>query len=256
MLSVLATPTERRCKATTKRGERCAGRIVNADGLCTMHAGTTDPRELGRKSGQSRRGGPKSQRVVHEGLREALRAGLDHEDVVAAVRQSLSGGNESARVAAVKFLADLELYRKDGDDCPRCAQVKAEAPAVREKLNRELEAYLMRAVRDHDAGKVSDEQDSQVMTLVRRAVARAREGHEEELQAVVEQALLKTVERLKHNIVVEQDTSPEEAKAVLQSLAEGGVFDHLIEGRMKQEREALDREREELAAQRAEFAGA
>lgn len=253
MLSVLATPTERRCKATTKRGERCAGRIVNADGLCTMHAGTTDPRELGRKSGESRRRGPKQPERVHEGLREALRAGLDNEDVVAAVRQSLSGGNESARVAAVKFLADLELYRKDGDDCPRCAAWKAEAPAARDKLNRELEAYFVRAVRDHDAGKVGDEHDSQAMKLVRRAVARAREGHEEELQAVVEQALLKTVERLKHNIVVEQDISPEEAKAVLRTLAEMGVFDHLIEGRMKKEREDLAREREELKAQRQEL---
>ena len=50
--------------------------------------------------------------------------------------------------------------------------------------------------------------------------------------------------------------SPEEAKAVLQNLAETGVFDDLIEGRMTQEREVLDREREELKAQRQELSAA
>lgn len=193
---------------------------------------------LGRKGGKGRRRGVAEQlpTAERESLREALRAGLEHKDVVDAVRQSLNGGNESARVAAVKFLADLELYRKDGDDCPRCAQVKAEAPAVRDKLDRLLEAHFVRAVQDHDAGKVRGEHDPPVMTLIRRAVARAREGHEDELQAVIEQALLKTVERLKHNIVIENDVSPEEAQAVLEHLAEVGVLvpRHKVEERAEQ----------------------
>jgi hypothetical protein len=35
-----------------------------------------------------------------------------------AVQRSLAGGNESARVAAVKFLADLELYRRTATNAP------------------------------------------------------------------------------------------------------------------------------------------
>jgi hypothetical protein len=233
-----------RCKAVTKAGKPCQA-LAGAEGLCTAHAGKTDMRELGRRGGKARRGGLAKQlpATERESLREALRAGLDHEVVVGAVRQSLNGGNESARVAAVKFLADLELYRKEGDDCPRCAQVKAEAPTVREKLTRDLERYLVQAVLDHDAGKLSGEHDAPVVLMVRRAVARAREGQEDELQAVVERALMKTVERLKYaDMVVEKDVSFEEAQAVLQGLAETGVFDHLIEPRvaeLQQEHEVL-----------------
>ena len=94
-----------------------------------MHSGRTDPRELGRKGGRGRRGParqlPEGERLS---LRQALRDGLDHEDIVAAVKQSLAGGSEPARVAAVRFLSDLELYRKDGDECPRCAARSKAAP--------------------------------------------------------------------------------------------------------------------------------
>jgi len=74
-------------------------------------------RELGRVGGKARRRGlgerpPESERVS---LVEALRNRLDVELVVGAVEQSLKGGNESARVAAVKFLADLEIYRREDE---------------------------------------------------------------------------------------------------------------------------------------------
>jgi hypothetical protein len=72
-------------------------------------------------------------------LRDALRRGLEHEVVVAAVRQSLAGGNEGARVSAVRLLADLETWKAAGEDCPRCAQMKAEAPKAREELGRLIE---------------------------------------------------------------------------------------------------------------------
>jgi hypothetical protein len=116
----MASATERRCKAQDRRGEPCAAKVVNADGLCAMHAGTTDPRELGRKGGKARRGGLVAQLpdIERESLRDRLRTRLDPEKVQAAIEQSLGGGNESARVAAVRFLADLadlEIYRKDGE---------------------------------------------------------------------------------------------------------------------------------------------
>jgi hypothetical protein len=39
----------------------------------------------------------------------------------------------------ITFLTDLELYRKESDDCPRCAQAKAEMSHVRERLDRLIE---------------------------------------------------------------------------------------------------------------------
>jgi hypothetical protein len=109
----------RRCSAMNRRGERCAATVVNAAGYCVAHdpERPADMRELGRASARARarrsspaRRLPKGQR---RSLRDLLRTGLDPEKVVAAVEQSLGGTNESARVAAVKFLADLELWRPD-----------------------------------------------------------------------------------------------------------------------------------------------
>jgi hypothetical protein len=89
-------------------------------------------RELGRRGGKASRGstGKIDQAAVPLSLRERLRTGLDPATVLAAIQRSLAGGNESARVAAVKLLADLELYRQDGE-CPRCAQIKAGLPDAR-----------------------------------------------------------------------------------------------------------------------------
>ena len=60
---------ERRCNVETKRGRVTRG--LNAEGLCPMHAGTTDPRDLGRKSSEARRR-PNPDRV-HESLRVYLK---------------------------------------------------------------------------------------------------------------------------------------------------------------------------------------
>jgi hypothetical protein len=67
---------------------------------------------------------------VPESLRDELR-NLDPKVVRAAIEQTLAGGNESASVSAVKLLADVDAFRKDGDECPRCAAVKADGPAAR-----------------------------------------------------------------------------------------------------------------------------
>jgi hypothetical protein len=105
-----------RCSATTKAGKPCRA-LAGADGLCTAHSGKVDMRELGHRGGRSRRKGVAEELPERErrSLREFLRDGLDHETIKAAIERSLAGGNESARVACIKFLSDLELYRKDGD---------------------------------------------------------------------------------------------------------------------------------------------
>src|SRR5262245_51896143 len=109
-----------RCKAQNKRGEPCSATIVGPGGYCTAHdpERKVDMRELGRAAGRARRRGiserlPDSERVS---LVEAIRDGLDHDLVLAALRQALAGGNESARVAAVRLLADLSPYRKNDDE--------------------------------------------------------------------------------------------------------------------------------------------
>jgi hypothetical protein len=64
-----------------------------------------------------------------------------------AIERSLAGGNESARVACVKFLSDLELYRKEGDECPRCAAWKAESKDSQDKVWEMISRYVEHSVR-------------------------------------------------------------------------------------------------------------
>ena len=72
---------------------------------------------IGAKGGRARHAGVAEQLPEREraSLRERLRDKLDHETVIAAIERALAGGNESARVAAVKFLADLELYKREDE---------------------------------------------------------------------------------------------------------------------------------------------
>lgn len=95
-----------------------------------MHSGATDPRELGRKSGEARRR-PNPDRVPAS-LRQELQT-LDPAVVKGAIEKALAGSNESARVAAVRLLADVDAFSRDGQ-CPRCVERDAEAAGAREKL--------------------------------------------------------------------------------------------------------------------------
>jgi hypothetical protein len=73
-------------------------------------------RALGAKGGSARHGvKPKN---VPSSLRDELRK-LDPAIVRTAIEQALLGGNESARVSAVKLLADIELYREDDNKVDR-----------------------------------------------------------------------------------------------------------------------------------------
>jgi hypothetical protein len=90
--------------------------------------------ELGRKGGKGRRRGigerlPESDR---EGLVEALR-GLDPEKVKATAEELLAGANQTATVAIIRLLADLQPFSREGG-CPVCAERETAAPDVEAKL--------------------------------------------------------------------------------------------------------------------------
>lgn len=136
-----------RCSATTKAGEPCRA-LAGADGLCTAHSGKLDMRELGHRGGKARRKGAGEElpAAARLSLRETLRDQLDHETIKAAIERALAGGNESARVAAVKFLADLELYRGDDHEAEQTREKLAEqARGELEKLIPRVEVRLSKA---------------------------------------------------------------------------------------------------------------
>jgi hypothetical protein len=188
-------------------------------------------RALGRKGGKGRRQGVAEQlpETERQSLREFLRDGLDRETIKAAIERSLAGGNESARVACVKFLSDLELYREDGEECPRCAAVKAEGPAAREKVNDMIARLVEHAVRAEVVGETENEQNSsQATRLVRAAVRKGLVGHEEGLEAAVEAAFGRIIDSLAGGFTP-GDVSAEQAARTLKDLAEMGMFDERVE---------------------------
>lgn len=87
---------------------------MNADGLCPMHAGTTDPRELGRRSARARRQ-PNAKRVP-QSLREYLRAEVPPREVWAALKAALEGSSEAARVSAARVLLDALHEQQNEQD--------------------------------------------------------------------------------------------------------------------------------------------
>jgi hypothetical protein len=240
-------PPDRRCKATTKRGTPCAATVVGPDGLCSAHSGRQDMRALGHRGGKARRKGVAEQLPDAEraSLREQLRRGLDPELVVRTANEILAGENQTARGNMIRFLADLELYRKDGDECPRCAAMRANGPANRAKVDEMIARYVEFAVRAEMAGaEEKPETSSQATRLVRAAVRKGLEGHEAALEAAVETLLRKIVDRIASGVVVDNDVDAERAAAIFEVLEERG----LIVGRGKVEEMAEARAMELLAA--------
>jgi hypothetical protein len=185
-------------------------------------------RELGHRGGRSRRKGVAEQlpEAKRQSLRQHLRETLDHETIKAAIERALAGGNESARVAAVKFLADLELYRKDDSDgCPRCAKLTAAASAEsRERINEWIARLVEHAVRAEVVGEMENEQNSsQATRLVRAAVRKGLFGHEEELEAAVEAAFGRVIDSLSGGFVP-GDVSAADAERTLRALEERGLL--------------------------------
>jgi len=134
---------ERRCKATNRRGERCAARVVNAAGYCVAHdpEKPADMRALGKRSAEARRR-PNPARV-HPGLRDYLRENVSPAEVWQALKLALEGANESARVSASRVLMDALAEGGVDGRCPHCAMTeedrRSEAVAVRAKLDRLIE---------------------------------------------------------------------------------------------------------------------
>jgi hypothetical protein len=118
-------------------------RGLNAEGLCSMHSGTTDLRELGKRSGEARRK-PNPDRV-HEGLRSYLQREVSPSEVWAALKLAMEGQNESARVGASKVLMDALSEPRDG--CPKCAEREREAPNVAEEAERKLGGLVVTCIR-------------------------------------------------------------------------------------------------------------
>jgi hypothetical protein len=92
---------------------------VNAAGYCVAHnpERPADMRELGRASARAR--AERRQPSGNASLREYLRREVPPERVWQGLDAAMQGKNESARVAAVKVLAQ-ELYEPERDD-PRGA---------------------------------------------------------------------------------------------------------------------------------------
>jgi hypothetical protein len=157
-----------------------------------MHSGASDPRELGRKSGESRRK-PNPERV-HQNLREYLRANVEPAEVWAALKLAMEGENESARVAASRVLMDA-LHEPEQDDQH---QRQVEAAAAREKLARLLEMRASAAARA-DQRELSDVLDELASTLREEAVA-------------------------EHPDLIVGDVTSEQAARVLQDLEETGLL--------------------------------
>jgi hypothetical protein len=215
-----------RCSGTTKAGKPCRA-LAGADGLCTAHSGKTDMRELGHRGGKARRKGVAEQLPEAErtSLREQLRRGLDPELVVCTANEILAGENQTARGNMIRFLADLELYRRDGVECPRCAAARAEGPAAREEVYRMIARLVEHAVRAELAGvDEKPENSSQASRLVRAGVRRGLKGHEEWLQDAVESAVGKVLDQIANGLVVGSVVTSEQAEETLRGLEEIGLL--------------------------------
>jgi hypothetical protein len=129
------------CRATTRKGEPCRRKALDADGLCLVHNGSQDMRELGRKGGRAT---PKAKRedAQRQTLRDFLRREVDPARVWAAIEAGLESGNDRDRLAASKLLL-TELYE------PAAEQQRAQETEVaeaREALSNRLEGLAGRAV--------------------------------------------------------------------------------------------------------------
>lgn len=122
------------CRATTRKGEPCRRKALDADGLCLVHHGSQDMRELGRLGGRAT---PKVKRpgAQRESLREFLRREVDPSAVWAAIQSSLASSNERDKLAGAKLLLG-ELYEPAVE---REREEQAEVARSRERLLHEVE---------------------------------------------------------------------------------------------------------------------
>jgi hypothetical protein len=181
-------------------------------------------RELGSKGGRSRRAGAEQlPEAARESLRGHLRAKLDHNTVVEAIERALAGGSESARVAAVRFLADLKLYRQED----REQESGAEAVHYRERL---AQLIAERASRAHQAGQTE-----------------LAQGFEQAARELWVEAGATTTD------AIEGDFDPERCRATLKGLADRGLIRPPLSARERDELAEKDAEIARLKTQLSEF---
>ncbi len=127
------------CRATTRKGEPCKRTTLHGDGLCLVHNGSQDMRELGRLGGRAI---PKAKRAdaQPESLREFLRREVDPSAVWAAIEASLASGNDRDRLAGAKLLLS-ELYEPAAE---RQREEETEAASARARLARRIEELSAR----------------------------------------------------------------------------------------------------------------
>jgi hypothetical protein len=129
------------CRAMTRKGEPCRRKALGADGLCLVHNGSQDMKELGRLGGRAiskaRRKDPERQT-----LREFLRREVDPARVWAAIEAGLESGNDRDRLAASKLLL-TELYEPAAEQ--RRVQ-ETEVVEAREAFSNRVEGLAGRAV--------------------------------------------------------------------------------------------------------------
>jgi hypothetical protein len=214
-----------------------------------------DMSRLGKLSGEARRR-PNPERV-HEGLRAYLRREVSPAEVWAALKLAMEGQNESARVAASRVLMDA-LH--EPEDNRHANQV--DVVAARAKLEHLIERYVAEAMGVGSSTNPRVQYDvkdgSPIQKTIAHAVAKAREGQDAELVALIEEILTKVRAGLK----LVDPPAAEKTMRILEGLEEAGLvagrdkIEQEIARRVAEQTEGLERERTELAAQRAEFTAA
>jgi hypothetical protein len=121
---------------------------LNADGVCPMHAGTTDPRELQRRSARAR-SRPKAERV-NPSLREFLKREVPPAEVWNALKLALEGSSESARVSAARVLIDA--LHEEQTDRSRELEIHAAAEEFDRKIAARVERH--RAIRRQELARL------------------------------------------------------------------------------------------------------
>jgi hypothetical protein len=105
-------PLDRRCRAKNRAGAPCRSPVVGDDGLCAVHSGRVDMREVGRLGGLAS-AEVRLERARHVRERLQQRVERHFEDVWAVFMRALNSDNEQVQLkAAMGLLA--EAYGNPG----------------------------------------------------------------------------------------------------------------------------------------------
>jgi hypothetical protein len=109
------------CRAVKPNGERCAQRIIDADGLCAFHSGKTDVGRAGRAGGLKLAGtGKAARKSKGSGYRAHLLKAIRPEAIARAIESGLESPKEADRLASARLLlAELPEPRQAPVETPR-----------------------------------------------------------------------------------------------------------------------------------------